>query len=238
MFYQRYADDFIIAVMGSKADAERIKSDIGEFLANKLKLTLSPEKTLVTNGHDRAKFLGYEITISDMSTTRRTPQGMCRTKSAKVRLLVPHDKWVGKLKGYEALKIKKQIDGTERWVPLQRNNLIHKEPIEILSRYNAEIRGMYNYYSMANNVSVLNKFFYIMEYSMYKTLCAKYKTKISKIKQRFCKTVNLAWNTILNQEEKELFYTMRDLGTNLSPLNVNRLTIFRNLKTIAAQIHW
>lgn len=187
MFYQRYADDFIIAVMGSKADAERIKSDIGEFLANKLKLTLSPEKTLVTNGHDRAKFLGYEITISDMSTTRRTPQGMCRTKSAKVRLLVPHDKWVGKLKGYEALKIKKQIDGTERWVPLQRNNLIHKEPIEILSRYNAEIRGMYNYYSMANNVSVLNKFFYIMEYSMYKTLCAKYKTKISKIKQRFCK---------------------------------------------------
>lgn len=186
IFYQRYADDFIIAVIGSKDDAERVKADIGVFLSSTLKLTLSPEKTLVTNGHDRARFLGYEITISNISATCKTPQGQCRTKSNKVRLYVPHDKWVGKLMDYGALKIRKQKDGSERWIPLQRNNLIGKEPIEILSTYNSEIRGLYNYYSMANNVSVLNKFFYVMEYSLYKTLCAKYRTKIGAIKREFC----------------------------------------------------
>lgn len=187
IFYQRYADDFIIAVMGSKADAERVKSDVGAFLSNNLKLTLSKEKTLVTNGHDRAHFLGYEITISDISVTKKTPQGQCKTKSNKVRLYVPHEKWVEKLKSYKALKIKKEADGKERWIPLQRDKLIGKEPIEILSTYNAEIRGLYNYYSMANNVSVLNKFHYFMEYSLYKTLCAKYRVKIGAIKRRFCK---------------------------------------------------
>lgn len=186
IFYQRYADDFIIAVMGSKKDAERVKTDIGAFLSDNLKLTLSPEKTLVTNGHDRARFLGYEITISDISATSKTTQGQCRTKSNKVRLYVPHDKWVGKLMDYGALKIQKQKDGSERWIPLQRNNLIGKEPIETLSTYNSEIRGLYNYYSMANNVSVLNKFYYVMEYSLYKTLCAKYRTKIGAIKQKYC----------------------------------------------------
>lgn len=186
IFYQRYADDFIIAVMGSKKDAERVKKDIGAFLSNNLKLILSPEKTLVTNGHDRARFLGYEITISDISTTSKTAQGQCRTKSNKVRLYVPHDKWVGKLMDYGALKIQKQKDGSERWTPLQRNNLIGKEPIETLSTYNSEIRGLYNYYSMANNVSVLNKFYYVMEYSLYKTLCAKYRTKIGAIKEKYC----------------------------------------------------
>jgi len=186
IFYQRYADDFIIAVMGSKSDAERVKADIGDFLLNRLKLTLSGEKTLVTSGKDRARFLGYEITISTVATTRKTAQGQCRTKTNKVRLYVPREKWVDKLKNYGALKIRKQKDGTERWVPLQRNKLIYKNPIETLSTYNSEIRGLYNYYSMANNVSVLNKFRYVMEYSLYKTLCAKYKTKIGAIKRRFC----------------------------------------------------
>ena len=187
VFYQRYADDFIIAVNGSKKDAEKVKSDVQAFLMQKLKLTMSEEKTLITNGHDRARFLGYEITISEIATTTKTQQGQCKTKSGKVRLYVPHDKWVGKLKEYHALKIKKDPDGKERWIPLQQNKLISKEPIETLTTYNSRIRGLYNYYSLANNVSVLNKFFYVMEYSLYKTLCAKYKCKIAKIKSDFCK---------------------------------------------------
>ena len=38
--YVRYADDFIIGVIGSKADSETIKEDIKNFLYDKLKLTL------------------------------------------------------------------------------------------------------------------------------------------------------------------------------------------------------
>jgi hypothetical protein len=59
--YTRYADDFRIGVIGSKADAEQMKQNIGKYLAEKMKLELSEEKTLVTIATDKARFLGYDI---------------------------------------------------------------------------------------------------------------------------------------------------------------------------------
>lgn len=61
--YIRYADDFIIGVIGSKTDAEKIKSDIKKFLAEKLKLRMSEQKTKITHTSDKARFLGYDITV-------------------------------------------------------------------------------------------------------------------------------------------------------------------------------
>ena len=37
--------------------------------------------------------------------------------------------------------------------------------------------GMYNYYRLANNATVLNSFLYVMKFSMYKTFAGKYRTK-------------------------------------------------------------
>ena len=61
--YTRYADDFIIGVIGSKADAETIKKDVKIFLQKALKLEMSDTKTKVTHTGDRARFLGYDITV-------------------------------------------------------------------------------------------------------------------------------------------------------------------------------
>ena len=58
--YVRYADDFLIGVIGSKEDAEQVKQEVGCFIWEKLHLEMSGEKTLITHGHDFAKFLGYE----------------------------------------------------------------------------------------------------------------------------------------------------------------------------------
>ena len=44
MQYTRYADDFLIGVIGSKADCVQIKKDITKFLKNQLDLELSAEK--------------------------------------------------------------------------------------------------------------------------------------------------------------------------------------------------
>ena len=63
--YVRYADDWICGVIGSKADAEKVKSDIKKFLSEELKLELSEEKTLITNAHDKAHFLGFDVFASD-----------------------------------------------------------------------------------------------------------------------------------------------------------------------------
>ncbi|MGL4374384.1 MAG: reverse transcriptase domain-containing protein [Turicibacter sp.] len=61
--YVRYADDFLIGIIADKAYAEQLKSEIGNFLKEVLRLRLSDEKTKVTNAtHDSAHFLGFHIT--------------------------------------------------------------------------------------------------------------------------------------------------------------------------------
>jgi len=40
----RYADDFVVLVRGTKAQAHAIKQQTAEFMAEHMRLTLSPEK--------------------------------------------------------------------------------------------------------------------------------------------------------------------------------------------------
>ncbi len=191
--YCRYCDDFIIGLIGSKKDAERIKEDIKLFLQDKLKLTMSEEKTKITHSTGMARFLGYDITISRSLAIKRTKSGYTqRLYNGKVKMYVPKEKWVEKLKEYDAFMVIKDENSKEIWKPMHRGKLINLRDIEILSKYNAEIRGIYNYYKLADNVSVLNCFAYIMEYSMYKTYACKYKTNKGKIIEKYTRNKEFA----------------------------------------------
>ncbi|MFI3228305.1 MAG: reverse transcriptase domain-containing protein [Clostridia bacterium] len=186
LVYVRYADDFLCGVIGSKEDAEHIKEDLKHYLSEKLQLELSDEKTLITNAQEKARFLGYDIcAYADGGFIKDKNGRKMRSRNSKIKLLVPHDKWQRKLTDYGALKIKLDEKGKEKYQPFHRTNLIRNDDIEILSQYNAEIRGMYNYYKLANNVSVLNTFGYIMKMSMFKTFAAKYQSKVSKIRKKY-----------------------------------------------------
>lgn len=61
IYYVRYADDFLIAVNGPESIAIKLKSEIQEFLKEKLKLTLNTDKTLITSSNKGAMFLGARI---------------------------------------------------------------------------------------------------------------------------------------------------------------------------------
>ena len=62
--YVRYADDFLIGVIGSKYDARNIKETLTEYLMETLQLELSQEKTLITHASENhAGFLGYNIRV-------------------------------------------------------------------------------------------------------------------------------------------------------------------------------
>jgi RNA-directed DNA polymerase len=58
----RYADDFLVLVAGSHAQAEAIKEQTAEFMAEHLRLMLSPEKTAITHVDDGFDFLGWRVT--------------------------------------------------------------------------------------------------------------------------------------------------------------------------------
>ena len=183
--YIRYADDFILGVIGSKEDALRIKEDIKSFLSASLALELSEEKTLITHTGKSAKFLGYEITVTRDNHQRRDVRGcLRRTYGKRVRLNVSMATLRDKLLEYGAMEIKLR-NGKEVWNPKCRSGLIFNDDLEILDRYNRETVGFCNYYLIANNCVVLHNFRYIMEYSMYKTFAGKYRSTVRKINKKY-----------------------------------------------------
>lgn len=183
--YIRYADDFILGIIGSKEDVLRIKEDIKSFLSESLALELSEEKTLITHTGKSAKFLGYEITVTRNNHQRRDVQGrLRRTYGKRVRLNVSMATLRDKLLEYGAMEIKLR-NGKEVWKPKCRSGLIFNDDLEILDRYNRETVGFCNYYLIANNCVVLHNFRYIMEYSMYKTFAGKYRSTVRKINKKY-----------------------------------------------------
>jgi len=57
----RFADDFVVLVRGTEAQAHAIKEQTAEFMREQMRLTLSPEKTHVTHVDDGFDLLGFRI---------------------------------------------------------------------------------------------------------------------------------------------------------------------------------
>ncbi len=90
-----------------------------------------------------------------------------------------------KLKLYKALKIVNQKGMPEIWKPCARPDLLYFPDHEIVRIYNWEIQSLYQYYKIADNVSVLNDYYYIMKYSLLKTLAGKHNCSVQKIMQKY-----------------------------------------------------
>jgi RNA-directed DNA polymerase len=56
----RYADDWVLAVSGTRAHAEALREEIAEVLS-RMGLRLSPDKTLITHIDEGRDFLGWRI---------------------------------------------------------------------------------------------------------------------------------------------------------------------------------
>lgn len=149
---------------------------------------MSEEKTKVTHSSELVRYLGYDISVSRSKDAKRDKNGtLRRVWSGVVNLYLPMEKWVAKLHEYNAFKIVKDETGKEKWKSIHRGYLINRPEVEIVRKYNSEIRGIYNYYRFAKNVSVLNKFYFIMRGSLYKTFAAKHDTSVKKIRNKYMK---------------------------------------------------
>lgn len=180
--YVRYADDFIIGVIGSREDALMIKEDIANFLREGLNLELSHEKTLITHNSKKVRFLGYEIGIVKDNTVKRDKNGSKnRTYNQKPELFLPSNVIRDKLLKLGVL----EIDVGGRWSSKHKAEIKDNDDLEIISLYNSQIRGLYEYYKLARNVYMLQNFKFIMEYSMYKTFANKYKSSVSKVIKKY-----------------------------------------------------
>lgn len=122
--YIRYADDFIIGVIGSKEDAEAIKSDLANYLREKLKLTLSAEKTKITHTSGFARFLGYDITVSRSQEVKKSKKGYkSRVYSAVVKLYTPHEKYKANCWNWEQFVSQRTVPDRNTGKPSTEGNL-------------------------------------------------------------------------------------------------------------------
>jgi group II intron reverse transcriptase/maturase len=176
--YERYADDFLLGLIGSRAEAEEIKSRIGEFLQSKLKLELSETKTLLTHAStEAARFLSYEVSINRDQSKRNT-QGH-RSLGGHVTLRIPAD-----------VVQKKCTTYMKHGKPTHLFIRTHNEVFTIIADYQAEYRGIVNYWRMAINLRDLGRLKWIMETSLTKTLASKLKLSVQQVYSRFRATID------------------------------------------------
>lgn len=177
MYYCRYADDFVVGIVGDKADAQATKSQLGNYLKEALQLELSAEKTLITHAGNRIRFLGYDIQRGHgkrkIKVVRETGAKTQRTCSYKLQLLIPPDKVDAYAKEYGL---------RQGWRGRSRNKLICLSELEILMTYNAEIRGFLGYYALADNWhTIVSPFLWLTTTSFFKTLAAKRRSTVEKV---------------------------------------------------------
>ncbi|GJA21165.1 MULTISPECIES: reverse transcriptase domain-containing protein [Aeromonas] len=187
--YVRYADDFLIGVIGTKAEAKAIMAEVTHFVETELKLEISKEKSSIVDPKKGFTFLGYSVT--------------CRRENKKVKCVVGHKADGSKVYGTkrtitEHVHLGVPRDRVQKFVELKgygyydtgrahaRPALIHYSDTEIVGRYNAELRGFANYYNLAPQL-YLNKVEWIWQNSLFKTLAAKHRTSRSKIAARLKK---------------------------------------------------
>ena len=181
--YVRYADDFLIAVNGNRQDCENIKQELTEFINTTLKMELSQEKTMITHSNTPARFLGYDVRVRRDQQIK--PKGKFKTRSMnnKVELSIPFKDKIEKFLFSNG--IVKQRSDNGKLEPIHRPQLLNRTDLEIVTIYNAELRGICNYYGLASKYNKLIYFNYLMEYSCLKTLAGKHRSKVSKIRAMY-----------------------------------------------------
>lgn len=183
IFYTRYADDWVIGVVGDKALAASLKDSAAEFLRDVLKLELSPEKTLISNSRDgRSQFLSFGISVGASVRRRKVkPSGqraaVRRTTGWQPRVEAPVKQVVAKL---QASGYCHTVRGKE-FFPCSRKSFVALEDHEIVMRFNSVWRGIYNYYRICDNAQKLSWVMYLLQYSCLMTLSHKHRMRVPKM---------------------------------------------------------
>ena len=128
----RYADDFIIAT-DTRAHAENWKARLQVFLHDRMKLTLSTEKTLITDIRKKhIKFLGYEFKMVPGKSRR----------GYIPRTLPDRD------------RLKREVDKITEEIKQIPRSYSKEKMIGAINRINSEIRGVIQYYQCCTWVNI------------------------------------------------------------------------------------
>ncbi|WP_420975145.1 group II intron reverse transcriptase/maturase [Bacillus thuringiensis] len=209
--YIRYADDWILGVCGSLELAKQVKEEFKFFLQEKLKLTLSEEKTSITHAQSgQAHFLGTDLSNGRsgghifVTTTTQKAKRHYKSRAGKTTptMKASITKLVQKLclKGF----------CTPNGVPLCKDGWTTLDTDQIISRFNSINRGIQNYYRFVDNFAKIGRIQYILKFSLAKTLAKKYRISVSKVFKRFGKNITFRTKSTNGKTYVVSFYNNHD----------------------------
>ena len=182
LLYCRYADDFLIGVIGSKNDGRAVLKDVQTFLHDRLRLQVASAKTGIRKASKGAPFLGYHVKTHTQNRYQRTRRAgrttVARVASDRVQLHAPIDK-LAKFAERNRLGSVHTNRGT------MKPELCNHSDLEIIVRYNAMMRGLAEYYKLGTSWRrEVGRLYHVWWRSLINTLARKHKRSAAKIFQQ------------------------------------------------------
>jgi RNA-directed DNA polymerase len=199
----RYADDTLVGVTGSKHDAVEVMERMKEFTKNILHLDIAEGKSKISHASEGTVFLGYEVISKTIDRKKRVRarsglRTAHRTLVEKMKLQIPEEKLLKfcHRKGYGDYVTRKMM---------HRASLMQRSDAEIILTFNAELRGLANYYCLADSARTrLSKLRYIWKGGLLKTLAAKPRTTVGKMVKQLKRGNNFVLNYEVKGQRKNL----------------------------------
>lgn len=217
LHYVRYADDFLVGIVGTKEDAVHAMGTVKAFVEGPLGLTISAEKSRLAALEDGVEFLGYGVSARRTDKQMKCVVGMAkdrvvhatkRTVTSHIHLSVPREK----VRDF----VQRQGYGTYDAGPNDiraRLSMTAQSDFEIVSQFNAELRGFANYYGLAPKY-YLNHLEWMAHTSLYKTLGRKHDEAWSKVFRRMWEPSGRALAYNRNGVDKKLWvFRLKDRAT-------------------------
>jgi group II intron reverse transcriptase/maturase len=209
LHYCRYADDTLVGVIGSKHDAIKVMERMKDFTKNTLHLNIAEGKSKISHASEGTVFLGYEVISKTIDRKKRVRarSGLYtanRTLVEQMTLQIPEEKLLKfcHRKGYGDYATRKMM---------HRAALVQRSDAEIILTFNAELRGLANYYCLAYSARTrLYKLHYIWKGGLLKTLAAKHKTTVEKTVKRLRRGSDFVLNyEVKGQRKNLLLFSLR-----------------------------
>ena len=190
--YVRYADDFLIGVIGKRCEIVEVRLLVKNVLLNALHLTLNLDKTHITHfNRQGVNFLGTYLRGNQKTEKKvhfilRNQKHIKVRSTSRTRLEAPLVTLFNR--GLENGFFKRTSEG--RFVPTFCGRLINLDHADIIRFYNQKIRGILNYYSFVDNKKSLGQFVHGLKHSCALTLALKLKFRHrAKVFKRFGSTL-------------------------------------------------
>jgi group II intron reverse transcriptase/maturase len=237
VYYNRYADDWLIGITGDLEFAKKIKEEVNNFLKDVLKVELSQDKTKITHiTQDKVNYLGFLISrrsrvysesqISYVESTGSTR----RPSNVSIVIEAPIEKLMLKLieQGY-AWEKDRMPKAMTKWIFLN--------PEDIIRRYNWVIRGILEYYKSVENRNQLGRILWILKFSAVYTLSRKLNISPKKVWKKYGNPIKIKFMTGKTEKSITLFspktlkrdrtFKLQDYF-NFDPFNVTMYTLRSN----------